>query len=478
VPIQVTIQGAELTIDSTPQPPAETLHIWENITIFGQLYDPINGSGLANKWVDIYWQNSNGTHPLGPVLTNATGHYELDYTAVPSDIGTATYWSKWEGSLDPNYLNATSSSMTITVKKWDVAVSITVNPTTLHPLETTRIQGLVYLPEYLPTLALLQNAPVRIWWTNSSGNFNITDVITNSTGGYVFDYEVPFDHWDEVVTVWAQFVETSAFAGANSSAVPVTVERLSSIISVYSNATHYHLDEVAHIWGRLQNGSDGSPFADMTIQIHWDDGTQHLFNATTNSTGWYDFYYNFTLSDPTGTVSVWVEWNSTIPTQSDASATLTPSPMVQLYQVILTGTPDSAFHFLDEVIEFSGTLTFNVNGTPLAGETITIYYVSSLGTFTYQKTTNSTGGYSFLYNLSLSDNAEDIQMWAVFTSLNPYVGSDTSNHCSSLLLSQWHRHQWCRSFTELGQLHRVLVAHKCDNRWDRSCKLSLLRYVR
>jgi hypothetical protein len=316
--------------------------------------------------------------------------------------------------------------MTITVKKWDVAVSIAVNPTTLHPLETTRIQGLVYLPEYLPTLALLPNAPVRIWWTNYSGDFNITDVITNSTGGYVFDYEVPFSHPDEVVTVWAQFVETSAFAGANSSTVSVTIERLSSIISVYSNATHYHLDEVVHIWGRLQNGSDGSPFADMTIQIYWDNGIQYLFNATTNSTGWYDFYYNLTLSDPTSTVAVWVEWNSTIPTQSNASATLMPSLTVQLYQVTLTGTPDSDFHFLDEVIVFSGTLTFDVNGTPLAGEIITIYYVSSLGTSTYQKTTNSTGGYRFLYNLSLSDTAEDIQMWAIYTSMNSYVENDTS----------------------------------------------------
>ena len=425
VPIQVTIRGAELTIDSTPQPPAETLHIWENITIFGQLYDPINGSGLANKWVDIYWQNSNGTHPLGPVLTNATGHYELEYTAVPSDIGTVTYWSKWEGSFNPNYLNATSSSMTITVKKWDIAISIAVNPTTLHPLETTRIQGLVYLPEYLPTLALLQNAPVRIWWTNSTGDFNITDVITNSTGGYVFDYEVPFSHQDEIVTVWAQFVEKSAFAGANSSMIPVTVERLSSIISVYSNATHYHKDEVVHIWGRLQNGSDGTPFEDMIIQICWDNGTQYLFNATTNSTGWYDFYYNLTLSDSTGTVAIWVEWNSTIVTQSDASATLMPSITVQLYQVTLTGTPDSNPYFLDEVIVFSGTLTLE-NSTPLAGEIITIYYVNSSGTFTFQKTTNSTGGHSFLYNLSLSDDAEDIQMWASFTSLNPYVENDTS----------------------------------------------------
>ena len=426
VPIQVTIRGAELTIDSTPQPPAENLHVWENITIFGQLHDPINSSGLANKWVDIYWQNSNGTHPLGPVLTNATGHYELEYTAVSSDIGTVTYWSKWEGSFNPNYLNATSSNMTITVKKWDIALTIQISPTTLHPLETTRIQGLVYLPEYLPTWALLQNAPVNIIWANSSGEWPLGTVLTNSTGGYLLDYEVPFDHQDEVVTVWAQFVETSAFAGANSSMVPVTVERLSSIISVYSNATHYHLDEVVHIWGRLQNGSDGSPFADMTIQIYWDNGIQYLFNATTNSTGWYDFYYNLTLSDPTGSVAVWVEWNSTIPTQSNASATLTPSLTVQLYQATLTGTPDSVFHFLDEVIVFSGTLTFDVNGTPLAGEIITIYYVSSLGTFTYQKTTNSTGGYRFLYNLSLSDIAEDIQMWANFTSFNPYVESDIS----------------------------------------------------
>ncbi len=422
VPIQVTIRGAELTIDSVPQPPAESLHVWENITIFGQLYDPINSSGLANKWVNIYWQNSTGPHLIGTVFTNATGYYELEYTALPSDMGTVTYWSKWEGSSDPNYLNATSSSMTITVKNWDIVLTIAVNPTTLHPLETTRIEGLVIVPEYP---ALLAGASVKIWWTNSSGTFNITNVISNATGGYVYDHEVPFSHLDESVTVWAQFVEISPFAGANSSTVSVTIERLSSIVSVYSNATHYHLDEVVHIWGRLQNGSDGSPFVDMTIQIYWDNGTQYLFNATTNSTGWYDFYYNLTLSDSTSTVAVWVEWNSTIATQSDASATLTPSLTVQLYQVTLTGTPDSDFHFLDEVIVFSGNLTL-VDGTPLAGEIITIYYVNSSGTFTFQKTTNSTGGYSFLYNLSISDDAEDIQMWASYTSLNPYVESDTS----------------------------------------------------
>jgi hypothetical protein len=426
VPIQVTIRGPELTIDSIPQPPAETLHIWENITIFGQLYDPINSSGLANKQVRIYWQNSTGPHLIGTVFTNATGYYELEYTALPSDIGTATYQSKWEGSFDPNYLNATSSSMTITVKKWDIALTIQISPSTLHPLETTRIQGLVYLPEYLPTWALLQNAPVNIIWANSSGEWPIGTVITNSTGGYLLDYEVPFDHLDEVVDVWAQFVETSAFAGANSSPVPVTIERFTTIISVYSNNTHYHLDEVVHIWGQLQF-ENGSPIANENITVYWANGTLPVpqFNVTTNSSGWYNFYYNLTLSDPLGPVGLSVEWISTIPLQDDALATLTPSPIIQLYQVTLTGVTDSGSYFLDEVIVFSGNLTL-VDGTPLAGEIITIYYVSSLGTFTYQKTTNSTGGYRFLYNLSLSDTAEDIQMWANFTSLNPYVESDIS----------------------------------------------------
>ncbi|MHA1484625.1 MAG: transglutaminase-like domain-containing protein, partial [Candidatus Thorarchaeota archaeon] len=194
MPIQVIIRGAELTIDSAPQPPAENLHVWENITIFGQLYDPINSSGLANKWVDIYWQNSTGPHLIGTVLTDATGHYTLDYTALPSDIGTATYWSKWEGSSDPNYLNATSSSMAITVKKWDIALTIAVNPTTVHPHETTRIEGLVTVPEYP---GLLTGASVRIWWANASGTFNIGNVISNATGGYVYHHDVPFSHPEE-----------------------------------------------------------------------------------------------------------------------------------------------------------------------------------------------------------------------------------------------------------------------------------------
>ncbi|TFG05729.1 DUF4129 domain-containing protein, partial [Candidatus Thorarchaeota archaeon] len=425
VQIDVTIRASSIIIDSTPRAP-DVVHPYQIITIFGYLTDVANGSGLVGQDVDIYWEEGTTAQLINTTTTTAGGYYEYNYTVPVGYLGPVTYWSEFT-STDPEYQGARSSNMTILVERWLTEVIIDVNVTTLHPLEYVSIVGNISLPEIG---YLLTNAPVTIWWGNSTGPHNLTVVLTDGgTGQYQFIHEIPFEHGYETFNIWAEFAMGSdVFADDVSDNVSITVTYYPTTISVFSNSTYYHLNETAYLSGYLRF-VNGTPISGRSVDIYWDNGTViQSFQDVTDATGFYNLTYPLDTSDGPSTVSVTVSFTSWTRLYGNCSNTLSPDITLQLYQLNLNANTDNTQYHLDEVITFSGLLTFDENGAPISGASITIYYRNSTGTYSYTKVTNLTGGFSFLYNLSVTaDSFETVRLWANYTSSNPDLWADAQS---------------------------------------------------
>ncbi|MFW9953774.1 MAG: transglutaminase family protein [Candidatus Thorarchaeota archaeon] len=419
-PIAITIQSGSttLTIDSTPKDPYP-VHIYETITIFGTLTVSSDGTPLIGRTIEIWWDWNNGTVQLiGTNTTIAGGFYEFSYNIPAGSEGTSTYWTEWDASAEPNYQDGISSTMDIVVKRYDIIVIIDTIQSSVVVGEELDIQGFVYLPE-IP--AVLGGAHLTLWWQNGTGTHNITGVYTSvATGIYTFNYTVPVTHELAGVQLWAEYISESPMLSSNISlSLGVVVRNYYSYISILSNTSIVHLNESVLIYGFLQH-ENGTPLAGLDVDIQWNNGTSYWFQVVTNSSGWYEFLYNCSPStDSEGIVTVSAYHTSIDPSYSSSSASLSPALTLQLYQLTLDADVVSNNVHLDEVIQFSGTLTLDVTGTPIAGATIVVYYQNSTGTYTFPKVTDFAGGFFFQYNCSLNDALGAVYVWAQYTSLNP-----------------------------------------------------------
>lgn len=429
--IEVRSGLTNLSIESEPQDP-EPVHIWEILTVNGSLRNAINGSGLEGYDVSLWWKNGTDLTEVDTTSTDTNGYYEFNYNVSAGYEGEVTYWVEFN-PIDSEYESCKSENLTITVKRWDLVIDIETNPNPVHLLENITIDGVVYLPE-IP--AYVQGLQVTIWWHNSTGTYNLTATITNSTGGYSYDYTIPFYHELSTAEVWVNVSAPSpAIAGNESVHILEEVTNYDSSITVSSNSTDYYLNETAHIFGTLT--INGTPANDTTVYIHWDNGTLQVFSVTTNDTGDYNFYYNLTSSDGPSTVNVDVYYLSPTRLYDNATAALDPPLTLRLYQLSISGNTNATEYHLDEVIEFSGTLTFAENGAPIAGETVSVYYANSTDVYQFNKTTDSAGAFRFLYNLTTSDELGYVYLWGQYLSSNAlWTNAQSPNRTCLLKLYQ------------------------------------------
>ncbi|MDF1538266.1 MAG: transglutaminase-like domain-containing protein [Candidatus Thorarchaeota archaeon] len=426
IPVTVQSGATTLTIDSAPSDPS-TVHTFETITIFGTLTAVSDGAPIVGRSVEVFWDWNNGTsYSIGTSTTIAGGYYEITYDIPAFSEGLSSYWAEFDASGEPTYADSISATMNITVKRYDVEVYIETVQDSVAIGDVLDIEGIVYLPEVSKTL---QNAHIILRWQNGTGVYNITEVDTSVISPYyfIFNYTIPVGHELAGIQLWAEFVSSSPEYYNNESAhIPVTVRKYDSYISAFSNTSTVHLNESVLIYGYLEH-ENGTPLTGYDVTIDWNNGTVYTFPVVTNSTGWYNFtYFCDPATDAEGTVTVTVYHSSIDPSYSNSSAVLSPSLTLQLYQLSLDADVDSSNIHLDEVIIFSGTLTFDSNSAPLAGATILVRYQNGTGTYTFPKTTNALGGFMFQYNCSLFDIFEAVYIWAEYTSTDPLWDNSTS----------------------------------------------------
>ncbi|MFW9961219.1 MAG: transglutaminase domain-containing protein, partial [Candidatus Thorarchaeota archaeon] len=388
IPIDVGAGGTDLWMNPLPDP----LFIGQEVTIWGYLTHVVNASGIGSQWVDIWWSTGVPIN-LGPVLTASDGYFELNYTIPAGYEGPVEYWAFFNSTepilADSELLPHLFSN----IKRYDVSISILVNPDPVRLLQTVRIQGVVTLPENASSpLAFVE---IDIWWGNSTGDYLLGTVLTNSSGGYVFYYQIPIGHSIEIVTVWANYTSLfSNIADSESLHQPLSIETTTTLITVNEDFTTYHLNETALLYGTLQF-SNGTPIAFQKVYIHWANASgTWIFEKFTDINGNYQFQYNFSTSMSVGIIDVYVNWTSWTPLYADAFDTLVPSIRLVKYDLDITLFAPTQI-YLDENLYFEGILSYLGGSPPLIGELIELSFYNGTG---WQHIaflpTNSTGGFN------------------------------------------------------------------------------------
>ncbi len=265
-------------------------------------------------------------------------------------------------------------------------------------MQTITIQGLVILPEN--GSSPLPSVQVDLWWGNSTYPLGVwlDSTTTNSTGGYIFYYQIPLSHANETVNVWVSYTSLRPdVASTESIHEPLVLDATNSYITINEDYTYYYLNESVYLYGHLEF-DNGTPIASQTVDIYWmsPDGT-FLLQNTTDINGDYFYWVSLNPSMQPGTVNVHVNWTSPFTGTTDAVNDL--QPPIQLIQYTLDFTADIPTQiYLDESLYIQGTLTFSGGGAPVPGATV--YIANSNGTHYIIKAiviTNSTGGFNHTF---------------------------------------------------------------------------------
>jgi transglutaminase-like putative cysteine protease len=419
IPIDVGAGGSQLLINQLPNP----VFIGESYTILGFLQHVSNSSGIGSQLVDFYW-SAGSTIYIGSNTTESDGYFEFTYTIPAGYEGPVTYWVNFTSPI-LELTDSESFHPSTTVKRYDVDITISDDPDPIHLLQTVTIQGIVSMPEN-GSYPLISET-LELYWANSTypGGILIDTTTTNSTGGYVFYYQIPITHNPELVTVWVHF--TSPYSNiANGTSLPETllIEATNTLLTVYSDFPSYYLNETVQITGNLQF-VNGTPIAFQKVFIHWINASgTWIFEKFTDINGDYQFQYNLSVNMDTGPVDVNVTWTSFSVLYADAFADLTPPIQLNRYDLVLTLTVPIEI-YVDETLEIQGVLETS-GGTPIVGATlITAYWNGSdwLGGFPI---TNSSGGFTSgplpFANLNTEDNMLCV---AYYESTDPMVNNIT-----------------------------------------------------
>ena len=398
IPVDVESGGTVLTINQVFNP----LYVGENITLFGYLTHAANGTGIGGRWVDIFWNNGS-LFQLGSALTAFDGYYEFNCTILESDEGPIEYWSYYNASLELTISDSESTHRFTTVKKMDVSLNpIFVTPDPVYILQPVDIEGILQLSEFAFPLA---NEWVDFWIENSTGIFYIGNAMTNSTGGYLYQYTIPIGQATELVYIWANFTSPYIMVyDGESLHEDLLVEATGTLISIQDDFSFYYVNETILLYGNLQF-SNGTPIQLEKVYIHWVNASgTFVYEKFTDALGNYQMLYNCTpTKDDIGIFTVYVNWTSYSVEFDDAFSSLAPDIQLQRYDLEIAVTAPVQLYVDELDFDVQGILTYLGGTPPLAGETVYILIWNGTDWNAIDNPiTNSTGGtlspFTFLTN--------------------------------------------------------------------------------
>ncbi len=390
IEVIVGSSGTQLSI----YPDRDPLYVAEIITIHGYLTHVSNGTGIGGRLVDIYWNNGTTFH-LGSVSTAPDGYYELIYTILVSDEGPVEFWSNFTSSESTLASSESEPHIFSNVKKWDVSLDpIFVTPDPVFLLQPVDIQGNATLPEFSLPLA---NEWVDIWLENSTDIYWIGSALTNSSGGYFFQYIIPIDQLTEMVYIWANYTSTYYYIydGPDSVHEDLLIEATDTLISIQDDFTFYYVNETILLYGNLQF-ANGTPIPFQIVDIYWTNSSgTYPFQKETDAFGNYQMIYNCspTKDDPE-TITVDVYWTSYTPEFDDAFSSLSPPIQLQRYDLEITITAPTQLYVDELDFDIQGILTYLGGFPPVTDEWVDIYYHDGMSWVPVDaQLTNSSGGF-------------------------------------------------------------------------------------
>jgi len=216
-PVTIKINST-ITISVSPK----TITFGQSLNISGS----ITPKPKAGSLVTIFHNKTTKTGQiyvnLTAVPTDQNGNYT--YTWAPTTAGQIRFYASWKGDeiTLPAGDDKKGPFASATVNKLGSSISMSVSPTTITYGGNLTISGSI-----TPTK---KQTPVTIWYnTTATAWNNITAVKTNDNSEYSYVWGPPTAGTFEIKANWTGDATT---AGAESSPVPVTVNKAASSVSI------------------------------------------------------------------------------------------------------------------------------------------------------------------------------------------------------------------------------------------------------
>ena len=406
--------------------PPGPYRVTDQITLQALVYLPELGGALGGVPVTFYWEN--GTLPI-PSYQNMTSLFTAiaTYTfTIPLDhaFTNVSIYVVFNSPSVSFYSNTSVYEYRI-VTNYATSITSFADSTNYYLNETVHIYG-----QLTSDGPVMNNYPVDMVWDYGNGTTRPFSAFTDPSGNY--DFYVSLNLGDGIGTISVQVSYTPAtrlFNGSLSSLTFDTQLYLTEFITSLNN-TEYHLDEVLEFSGVLRFNDGFAPLRGASITIYYLDGNGlQSYPKTTDNTGSFTFYYNFSMVDALGAIYVWAEYLSTNPLWTNAISANETATLL-LYQFNLTITTAELNYHLNESVYVTGYLTYLHNGTPLQNQGIQMTWDNgTLPTPMYQwYYTDGTGFFQFIYNLSISsDSLGSVDIRASWTNTNPMWDNALSN---------------------------------------------------
>ncbi len=426
----ITVKGSNtITIQSS----SDLVYIGNNVTFSGALYFD-NGSVMVNYPVSI-WVNNGSWYKIAEVYTNSTGNYTYTYhIPIGYPVGTIYVYSQFN-STDPTLNNATSRTISVLITKHNTTFTITA-PTRVIIGQNLTIDGFLHLDTGEP----LSGIVLSLYWNNGT-EYLIGSVTTNSTGGYYFNYTVPYNHSFGYVYVYAMYSGNGTIFSNHTTPFRVLVDYIHVNLSL-ETFSDVGTDRV--IIGRnitisgILTYENGTPITNAKILIYWNNGTSFYTNGTeyllaavyTNSTGGYYFNYTVPYYHSFVDVQIYTTYTSAIREIGNGTS---PTNIVSVDYIhvnlsifVVSDWINPTKAIVNHNVTISGILEYE-NGTAISNAYVAIYWNNGTEYRIANITTNSTGGYEFDYTVPYNHSYGLVSIFSYYISHIRHIGNGTSD---------------------------------------------------
>ena len=370
------------------------------------------GTPIVGETVLIQYHNGTGWADLAPVITNATGGFQLG----PIDDGTLTKvvidFAAVYYSTDP-MVNDITEYFTVSSVQYVVNLEITVLPNPVMQNGTVTIHAYLY---FAHNLTPISGADVDIFWINGT-IFPLGNITTDGTGqGDLFYSGMASDEIRTGIQVYGEYLGSILLSG-NVSFSPgtLTLEQWQSeLVGLFTPDTTFNLLETITVTGTLQYVTPSVPYGYVTVELLL-DGTP-IDSTTTASDG--SFVLSWLIPSDTTLNSYALDVRFTAP----APWILGDQENVDIISITAPGYLFPSFTVSPEnpipvIILESLTITGIViwdNGSPYVDSTVELWWGDPLGTNFWMKdvTTDSDGNFTTTFQVPEGTAIGLRQVWA------------------------------------------------------------------
>lgn len=430
---QVTVTVTKIPTTLTITSDKSTYLVGETAKFSGALKRADTGEGIPYK--TVFLQKLVGTTwiNVGSATTGADGSYLISYAL--SESGTFSFRSAFEGdeTTDP----ATSSSLSVTVKKIPTALTFTPNKTAVRVGETVLFNGRLYRPDTLAGVAgetIWLQKLVGTTWTNvrsattlSDGSYSLSEVIGDAGS---FNYR-------------ASYAGSAIYEPTNSPPVTITATKIPTSLALTVDKVKTVVDGIVNFTGKLTDLDTGGGVGGQTVAL------QQLIGGawTTILTGSTASDGTVTFSRTMGTVGNFafrLTYAGSTKYESSTSDAITIS--VVKIPTILTFTANLTQVYVGGEVQFKGSLIRGDTGEGIPDQlielqkledamwkTVATRRTDSNGTYIFYVTFDAEGTFRYKAYFSGSDKHEPADTTPVdVTSVMPEIPTALTIQASSL----------------------------------------------